>query len=1106
MTNNPLNTKTKILIVEHDANDIELLQYELKMGGINFTSEIVKNERDYGIALKDFEPDVILSDYSLPSFDGLTALKIREQTAPDTPFIFVSGTIGEEKSIELIKNGLTDYVLKDRLFTLNTKVLRALKDSKENKQKKKTAFDLAQSEKQLAKAQQVAHFGSWELVFSSKVLLLSDEACRIYGIPLGQNRQSIETLLSFIHPDDAVSSQRKTKEAFDTLTDSGFNFRFIRTDGIIRHGYAEWKFEYNKRRKPVRLYGTIQDITERRETEEKISKANRLYAFINQINQNIVHIKSEKELFGNSCAIAIEFGRLKMAWIGLFYNEQKKIILINQCGVPDEEIKLFTRVSLQNKGPQSHVLETGMHYICNDIENDPQLENWKLFASKYGIRSCMVLPIRKSGIIIGTFNLYAAELDFATKEEIELLVEMSEDISLTIDTFANAKIQKETEKLVAQNEKLFRSLIEKSSDIKILSNEEGKIIYVSPSITKILGYVSAEFLSIPLFKIIHPEDMEGYLEKRNKILLNPGQSFYAQLRFLHKNGNWIMCEGNITNMLREPGIHALVSNFSDISEIKKMETQRKFDENNLNALINNTKDLMWSVDKNFNLITSNKPFDIMGELSFGKTISKGSNVLSSSYTIEMLNHFKQLYGRAFVGEVFTEIEHFDSPVELWTEISYSPIKEDKGVVGAACHSRDITERKRTEQLLRKSEEFNRGVLHSLSSHIAVINAAGTIVAVNEAWNQFALQNGETALQRTGEGSNYFDVCIKSAGEGDGIAAKALQGIKEVMDQRKSIFYLEYPCHSPNEQRWFVLRVMKFESDLPMVVVAHEDITELKRVQQERDNTLTELEHRVDSRTKELVDKNRSITDSINYAKRIQVGLMSNSRQLAEIFSKSFILFLPRDIVSGDFFWCFQRRSKKFIVVADCTGHGVPAALMSIIGNNLLNHIVIDEHIENPSEILELLDSRLSEAVRGDVQEVKDGMDIALCVVDTYFNEVYFAGAYRPLFLSDGDGKIKELPSERFSIGGVIEAVERKFETKRFPIIPGQHIYLSSDGYYSQFGGANDKKFMKSRFKNLLQQIESNPIDEQKEKLQATLTEWMGTNEQVDDVMVVGIEL
>jgi serine phosphatase RsbU (regulator of sigma subunit) len=180
--------------------------------------------------------------------------------------------------------------------------------------------------------------------------------------------------------------------------------------------------------------------------------------------------------------------------------------------------------------------------------------------------------------------------------------------------------------------------------------------------------------------------------------------------------------------------------------------------------------------------------------------------------------------------------------------------------------------------------------------------------------------------------------------------------------------------------------------------------------------------------------------------------------------------------------------------------------MSIIGNNLLEQIIVDEHIENPSEILELLDLRLTEAVKGDTQEVKDGMDITLCVVDSSFNELYFAGAYQPLFKSDENQEINELVASRFSIGAGIHAGSKKFETKRFSIIPGQRIYLSSDGYYSQFGGANDKKLMKSGFRKTLVNLQSKPMTEQRNLLKQSLSDWTGKNEQVDDILVVGIEL
>jgi two-component system sensor histidine kinase UhpB len=141
-----MNTTIKILIVEHDAVDLDLLHQELKAGKIIYVSEVVQNEADYVHALKKFIPDIILSDFTLPSFDGLAAFKIKEKIAPNTPFILVSGTIGEEKSVELIKSGVTDYALKDKLFTLTPKIHRALKESKERKLKNKTNQDLIQSE------------------------------------------------------------------------------------------------------------------------------------------------------------------------------------------------------------------------------------------------------------------------------------------------------------------------------------------------------------------------------------------------------------------------------------------------------------------------------------------------------------------------------------------------------------------------------------------------------------------------------------------------------------------------------------------------------------------------------------------------------------------------------------------------------------------------------------------------------------------------------------------------------------------------------------------------------------------------------------------------
>jgi PAS domain S-box-containing protein len=826
-----MKNKTKILIVEHDPNDIELIQYELKIGGINYESKIVQNEKEFIDALGSFIPDIILSDFTLPHFDGLSAFNIKEKISPDTSFIFVSGTVGEEKAVELIKSGVTDYALKDKLFALIPKINRALKEAEEQKEKK-----------------------------------------------------------------------------------------YIRLQLI---------------------------------------KANHLYAFISQVNQGIVHVKDEASLFKNACNLALEFGKFKMAWIGLFDKENKKITLTHQSGVPDEALHLFYNAPYQHNGPQDYVLRTGTYYICNNVELDLELKSWQPFAAKYGIRSCLVLPINKSGITIGTFNLYSAELNFSGKEELKLLIEVTKDISFALDIFEKEKIQRTTEELVIKNEKRFRALVENELDGVVILSKEGGIVYSSPSVQKILGYSVKEITKINMFTLLHAGDSEGVVKVWEQVMANPGVAIPGYTgRMLHKNGTWRWLEATVTNLLNDPAINGIVDNFRDVTDKIKAEEQKEFDSNNLNALINNTEDLMWSVDRNFNLITSNEPLDKLINARTGKLIIEGNSMLTYAFSKEQADRFKSYYERAFTGERFSEIETTTIPVESWSEISYSPIRSGKEVIGAACHSRNITSIKTAEQRLRKSEAFNRGVLNSLKSHIAVVDVTGTIVAVNENWKRYALSNGEATLQGKGVGSNYFNVCTKAANEGVEVAVTSLQGMKDVMEEKINFFSLEYPCHSPQKQQWFEMRVMKFDNEEQLIVVAHTDITEVKKAKLELDNTLKELEHRVKTRTKELFEKNKDVLDSINYAKRIQVGLLSSYSLFYEIFPKSFIFYLPKDIVSGDFFWCYQRHNKKIIIVADCTGHGVPGALMSIIGNNLLNTIIVNEHVENPSEILEKLDTSL----------------------------------------------------------------------------------------------------------------------------------------------------
>ena len=258
---------------------------------------------------------------------------------------------------------------------------------------------------------------------------------------------------------------------------------------------------------------------------------------------------------------------------------------------------------------------------------------------------------------------------------------------------------------------------------------------------------------------------------------------------------------------------------------------------------------------------------------------------------------------------------------------------------------------------------------------------------------------------------------------------------------------------------------------------------------------------------DLALKNRSITDSINYAKRIQLAMMPTSKLFRQLFPESFVLYKPKDIVSGDFYWVNQRNEKVFFAVIDCTGHGVPGAFMSIIGYELLRNIINVKGIEKPSDILNILSDDFTKIFHSENNEdfsFRDGMDIGFCVIDKKHNILEFAGAFTPLYLVR-DNSIIEIKGNRFSVGIMEDLVDERFENHSIDLEKNDIIYLFSDGYSDQFGGEEGKKFKYRRFRHLLLNIHSLPVAEQERLLDQSIIQWMGDNEQVDDILVIGVK-
>lgn len=255
------------------------------------------------------------------------------------------------------------------------------------------------------------------------------------------------------------------------------------------------------------------------------------------------------------------------------------------------------------------------------------------------------------------------------------------------------------------------------------------------------------------------------------------------------------------------------------------------------------------------------------------------------------------------------------------------------------------------------------------------------------------------------------------------------------------------------------------------------------------------------------DQHRDITDSIKYAKRIQEAILPPLNLWNNILPNSFILHLPKDVLSGDFYWIEETNDYIYVAAADCTGHGVPGALISIVNFNLLNKAVLEKNLVTPSEILDAVNLWLTESLHQTYGEstVRDGMDITLIAIHKHSNEVLFAGANNSIY-KVSNGELSQIKGDKFPVGAFIEDKIQKFSMQRFTVEKGDSIFLFSDGFADQFGGPKGKKYKYLPFQQKLTSITNISIAQQQTSMKQEFLDWKGDHEQVDDVLLIGIKI
>src|SRR5688572_19391594 len=427
----------RVLLAEDVASDAELEVRELKRAGLRVAHRLVDTEQSFEQALREFSPDVILSDFSMPAFDGMAALALARELCPDTPFIFVSGTIGEEYAIRALKSGATDYVLKSNLVRLPAAVERAFAEARQRRERRRTEAELDIARERLTSILTSLPDMLWSVdAQSDQIIYVSPAAQEIFGHPSDAFLNNQSLWLEVVHPEDrarvsAAWERVKQGEAFE------IEYRAVRPDGAVR-----WVNDRGRRIRDAkgvheRTDGITRDITQRVEQRQRIERLSRIRELLGAVNSSIVRIRSRDLLFDEFCRIAVSHGGFVLARIVEVDDEGKAGLAASTEADPTLFRGMIDDYNRDPAGADSlfaHALRTGEGVVSNDLAGEPRVNPRQRAAlTREGNYSLALLPLRVDGRLAGLVALRAREPGFFDQEELRLLAEMVGNISFALE-------------------------------------------------------------------------------------------------------------------------------------------------------------------------------------------------------------------------------------------------------------------------------------------------------------------------------------------------------------------------------------------------------------------------------------------------------------------------------------------------------------------------------------------------------------------------------------------------------------------------------------------------------------------------------------------------
>ncbi len=844
-------TALRVLIVEDNVLDAELVIAQLREAGYQAQWTRVHTEADYLAAL-DTAPDVILSDYNLPGFGGLQALALLKQRDLDIPFILVSGTIGEGPAVAAMVAGAHDYVLKDNLARLAPVIDRELQACALRRERRMALAQLDRQARDLA--ERVKELGCLYAVSA-----LAQQA----GLPLEElfEKTMDHLVRAYQWPEHLV-----VRIVHGTTTQQTPGFRL-----------TEWRQEV-----PLALDGAaIGSITV---CYLEAPPAGAASTFLPEERQML-------EAVAQRISDSIADRRLRAA---LTESERNFHATFNQAAVGIVHTSIDKRYLEVNRKfcemtgySREELLGMKTSQIAHpDDQADDVAHHRLLFANRIETYTGEKRYLRKDGSI------------FWARRTVSLARDSTGNPMHFIRVIEDVTERKATEES-------YRATFERASVGIMHSTADRRILKVNPKLCEILGYTEEELLGLTTADLLPPEyqDIERpqFFEQ---MLRGEMQEYSSQRPFLHKDGSTVWVNRHVS-LVRDSSGQPLyfLRVIEDISEQKYMLDQLARERQLLRTVIDAIPDRIFVKDREGRFLLQNtanlearglaRHDDIVGKTLFDiyppalaeQRDAEDRAVIESG--LPLINRESQTY----LGDAEKRKQEI-----RWHLTSKIPLRDATGrIYGIAGINRDITDRKRSELQLQESERFAKSTIDALSKHLCVLDETGTIITVNKAWRDFSAANGGPADQRLAEGANYLDACDNATGDSRIQGREFAAGIRAVLQGELPIFTLEYPCHSPAEQRWFFGKVSPFHGSGPRrVVVTHEDITQRKLAEISLRNTQEKLQTAIRSSNIGLWDWDLK-TNRIQYSAEWKTQLGYTEAEIEDSVDAARHLMHPEDI-------------------------------------------------------------------------------------------------------------------------------------------------------------------------------------------------------------------